>query len=229
MWRDNLELLAAYYLLSKTILENTGKLVSGLDISTGPCLAPLLATLSCLETVLLSDYTESNRKVIQDGPIEYWTRYAAELCDLYPDDGLDASSLLCRLDQLRHREAPLDIDLRRDPVFLPELPVQGFDLLSMHFVVDSICESSAECFSLFAKVLPFVRNGGWLMMSALIDSDGWDLGGVRHPSPRLSEVQIEGFLSSHNFGLIRKVRSQRKPLQTYDGGWTVFLLRRTAE
>ena len=73
MWRDNLELLSAYFLAADTILEGEGHPVDALDISTGPCLAPLMATSGCIQKIQLSDYDASNRENIVSARIDYWT------------------------------------------------------------------------------------------------------------------------------------------------------------
>jgi hypothetical protein len=226
MWLDNLELLQAYFLAADQILAHEGK-VNAVDISTGPCLAPLMATMACMDSVQLSDFDPSNRERIVDSDIGYWKEYAKELGRLFPDRGLNPGHLLTEVDQLRRQSPPLDVDLRRTPIFLPDIVEPGsVGLLTMHFVVDSICETSRECFELLDKALALVRPGGWLLLSALIDSSGWQLGDVTEPSPNHSEAEIDEFLAARSFRMISKTRSTRKAKQIYDGGWTVFLARK---
>lgn len=227
MWQDNLELLHAYFSAAEEISAREKRKLETVDISTGPGLAPLLATMSCIESVRLSDFEASNRDRIRNSPIGYWKEYATELVRLFPDHKLRVDQLLEELDHLRGQFAPLDVDLRRSPVFLPDLVQAGsVELLTMHFVVDSICETSGECFELLAKAQSFVRDGGWLLLSALIDSNGWQLGDVKEPSPNLSEAEIDDFLTARGFNVISKFRSIRKAKQIYDGGWTVFLAQK---
>ena len=226
MWRDNLELLSAYFLAADTILEGEGHPVDALDISTGPCLAPLMATSGCIQKIQLSDYDASNRENIVSSRIDYWTEYATELASIFPDRQLSVQGLLDRTDSLRKQEEPLDVDLRRSPMFRPDkISPASVGLLSMHFVVDSICDTPEECFELLEKCLKLVRPGGWLLMSSLVDSSWWLLGDEKEPSPRLSEGEIEAYLKARRFSVFSRRRSTRKALQIYEGGWTVFLAR----
>ncbi len=228
MWQDNLELLRAYFSAAEEITSHEHESLDAVDISTGPCLAPLLATMSCIGHVQLSDFDASNREAITSSPIEYWREYANELSRLFPDSDLPPDELLRKLDLLRREFPPLDVDLRRTPVFLPDqISENSVDLLTMHFVVDSICETEAECFLLLDRALTFVRSGGWLLLSALIESSGWQLGETTEPSPYLREAQFDDFLNERGFEVISRTRSVRKEHQIYDGGWTVFLAKKT--
>jgi hypothetical protein len=227
MWQDNLELLHAYFSAADQILTRQGRQVHALDISTGPCLAPLMATMGCIDRVQLTDYDDSNRERITDSNIGYWGEYAKELVRLFPERGLAADVLLSRLDDLRHQTKPLDVDLRRAPVFLPDIVKPGsVELLTMHFVVDSICETAGECFELLGNALTFVTPDGWLILSALIESTGWTLGDTTQPSPNLTEKQIDDFMAAEGINVVSKTRSIRKPDQIYDGGWTVYLAQK---
>lgn len=224
MWQDNLELLQAYFLAADHVLKSQGTPVDALDISTGPCLAPLMATMGCVSSLVFSDFDETNRLEIVGSDVEYWREYARELVRMFPDRGLSETSLLSNLDSLRRRSPILDVDLRRTPIFVPDhVPPSSAGLITMHFVVDSICREPRECFELLERVLKLVRPGGWILMSALIDSSWWLLGDQREPSPKLSEGQIVEFLKRHGFTVEFKVNSVRKSLQIYEGGWTVFL------
>lgn len=227
MWQDNLELLHAYFSAAELVSRYEPGPLDALDISTGPCLAPLMATMGCIRHVQLSDYDGSNRERIVRSDIGYWKEYAAELVRLFPDRGLVAAELLARLDDLRGQNTPLDVDLRRSPVFLPDcVDPASVSLLTMHFVVDSICETAKECFELLVKAVGYVRPGGWLLLSTLINSNGWQLGETNEPSPNLREGEIDDLLKEHGFSIISRCRSTIKPGQIYDGGWTVFLARR---
>jgi len=227
MWRDNLELLQAYFTAAEEILSAEGHPVDALDISTGPCLAPLMATMRCMSSVRLSDYDASNRAEIVNSRIDYWAEYARELVRMFPSKNLSVDELLARTDQLRRQHEPLDVDLRRDPIFIPEVGSNP-GLLTMHFVVDSICDTVEECFQLLAKAVPFIRPSGWLLLSALINSEGWSLGKDTEPSPNLTETMFDVFLSGAGFQIVSRTRSVRKQNQTYSGGWTVFLARYSA-
>ena len=227
MWADNLELLQAYFLAAQEILKQDGMQDEVLDISTGPCLAPLMATMQCIKHVQLSDYDETNRHRIVNSDTSYWTEYAKELVRIFPQHDLTVDKLLNGLDGHRKDRAPIDVDLRRTPIFLPDIIADAsIDLLTMHFVVDSICETSKECFDLLQRAQAFVKPDGWLLISALIESKGWMLGDVLEPSPNLSESQFEEFFEQHKFNIVSRTRSVRKQNQIYDGGWAVFLTKR---
>jgi len=227
MWQDNLELLSAYFVAAQEILSQERKPLALLDISTGPCLAPLMAIMQCVETAILSDYEASNREAIVSSDIAYWKRYAEELAQMFPDHALDAQKMLTRLDALRKMHRPLDVDLRRDPVFIPDIVKhESVELMTMHFVVDSICDTAQESFALLDKALSFIKPNGWLLISALIESKGWSLGHTVQPSPYLKEQEFDEFFDANNMQIVNRVSSKPKHQQIYDGRWTVFLTKK---
>ncbi len=224
-WQDNLDLLQAYFLAAERILEEEGRPINALDISTGPCLAPLMAIEQCLASIRTSDYTESNRKEITHSKIDYWAEYARTLETMFPGRA-HAHRMLERTDTLRKAHVPLDVDLRRGSIFLPDIIARGYaDLLTMHFVVDSICDTTAECFEMLDRALSFVRPNGWLLLSALVDSDWWMLGDSRQPSPRLSEADINGFLEQRGFRTLICTRTPNRDLRIHDGALAVILAK----
>lgn len=228
MWQDNVELLQTYFHCARSVLREAGRPLDALDIGTGPCLAPLLASMQCMRSVQLSDYAENSRTFLASSSVDYWREYAREVVRLYPDGGLKVEVLLAELDQKRRERAPLDVDLRRTPTFLPNIVVAGsYPLVTMHFVADSISRQESECLSLLKKALAFVAPGGFALLSFLIDSTWWMLGDSREPSPKLSEDAVDSCLSSVGFEIREKVRSSKKPNQIYDGRWTVYLVRRS--
>ncbi len=229
MWQDNLELLQAYYVAARKIRTREGRRLETLDISTGPCLAPLMATMACIEHVQLSDFDESSREYLAHSHVDYWRRYAEELANLFPADGLETNELLQRLDYIRAKKPVLNVDLRRDPVFLPaDIGLETIELMTMHFVVDSISSTSEECFDLLDKARRFIKPNGWLLLSALIDSSGWPVGEKAEPSPNLKEEQFDLFFDQRGDEVITRFSSTHKPNQIYDGRWAVFLVRKHA-
>jgi hypothetical protein len=224
-WEDNLDLLQAYFLAAERILDEVGYRIDALDISTGPCLAPLMAIEQCLASIRTSDYTEYNRAQIARSNIEYWTEYAQALETMFPGRA-DAHRILERADTLRKMHVPLDVDLRRRPVFLPDVIAQGYaDLLTMHFVVDSICDTTSECFEMFDNALSFVRPMGWLLLSVLVDSSWWMLGDSRQPSPRLAEADINNFLEQRGYRILMCTRTPNRDLRIHDGALAVILAK----
>jgi hypothetical protein len=67
-----------------------------------------------------------------------------------------------------------------------------------------------------------VNGGGMLVMSAVVDSCDWELGGVLKPSPNVSEEQILALLSKNGLKTINLSRSMRFPGLSYSGGWIVL-------
>ncbi|MBX7133089.1 MAG: hypothetical protein K1X67_10470 [Fimbriimonadaceae bacterium] len=229
MWEDNLELMRAYYAAALEILNRRGCKVQALDISTGPCLAPLLATMACIDDIWLSDFTKSSRKAIQEVPISYWRNYAKYLIDEFALE-ISEGALLDQLDRLRTSHQVLDVDLARRPVFLPEsAEIGSLPLVTMHFVADSIGKEKQLYFEYLATACSYVAERGFLLMSSLTDSQWWMLGGTRQPSPGVTEQEVLSFLESKGFDIISVVRSRIKPQQTYDGGWIVTLVERREE
>ena len=227
MWQDNLELLQGYFLSAEEILKREGRKLDALDISTGPCLAPLMATMRCIDRIQLSDFDGSNRERITRSDIGYWRQYAKELVRIFPEHHLDADALLSDVDRLRKESKPIEVDLRRTPAFFPNvIEKASVGLMTMHFVVDSICETPEECFVLLRKAVEFIRPGGYLLQSALIESKGWYLGDVLEPSPNLRESQFDDFFVEHGFKVCKRTQSIRKDGQIYDGGWTIFLAKK---
>ncbi|MCW5941821.1 MAG: hypothetical protein KIS66_06300 [Fimbriimonadaceae bacterium] len=229
LWQDNVELLQAYFHCASLIRREAGGRLDALDIGTGPSLAPLLASISCIQHVQLSDFAESSREFLASSPVAHWAEYARELVRLFPNEGLNEEELLAELDQKRRERPPLDCDLRRTPVFLPDDVRPGsWPLVTMHFVADSISRTESECIDLMRRALDFVRPGGFALLSCLIDSTWWLLGDEKEPSPKLSETSVESALRTLGFTLLERVRSTNKGIALYDGSWNVYLCRRPA-
>jgi hypothetical protein len=227
IWQDNLDLLSAYFRSAERIRDTEGRCLRTLDVSTGPCLAPLMATMRCISEITLSDYDPTNREWIAHSSIDYWYPYAQELVRLFPTHDLSTANLLERLNLLRAQSPPLDVDLRRSPVFIPNpgdrVPA---DLVTMHFVVDSICDTKQECFEMLERVSTLVSPQGWLLFSSLMQSSWWLLGESKQPSPVLTEKEMDQVLDRCAFQVVDRFRSSQEPKVLYEGGWTVFLCKK---
>lgn len=226
MWADNLELLYAYRQAACEVLMREGRLLNALEISTGPCLAPLLATMECVDQVVLSDLAESSRRAILGQPIVYWRNYAEALCEMCSLP-TTVEVMLARLDELRRQHPVLDVDLRRKPPFNVPLP-KGFEprLVTVHFVADSATSDKGEYFDLMLAALSQVKDNCYLLNSSLVDSSWWMLAGSRQPSPSVTEEELIEFMTAQGMEILSILRSRRKPGQTYEGGWSVILAKR---
>jgi hypothetical protein len=92
----------------------------------------------------------------------------------------------------------------------------------MNFVADSIASNLKDYLSCLDKVLNLVRSGGAFIMSAVVDSNGWNLGQELEPSPNVSEKIIIDFLTSNGFVIKNVSRSMRYSGLSYSGGWIVL-------
>ena len=197
-----------------------------LDISTGPILAPSLAFAPLLEVLQLSDFGETNRRLLRDMDIFYWENYAREVLILEGQDPTEAlvQERLRLLDGLRKTHVPVMVDIKQKPIlFDPFVDTTQFNLFSMHFVADSITGTKNEYFELLAKVLGLLKKGDILAMSSLIECTRWDNGKNVFPSPNLKMVEISDFLIRNALRLLRDdVFIPDKP-QGQDGGIGVTL------
>ncbi len=222
-WADNAVLMLAYQDAALAVYRHFHERpVKMLDISTGPALGPLLAMLTCVSEVQLSDYNADNRRALEVMPIEHWRAYVPMLVRLYERPEQHEDEILGRLDHLRRMHRPVAVDLFRDPPFGPEIRPESFELISMQFVADGITTTESEYLRCLGRATDLVRAGGAFIMSAVVDSRDWELGGSQQPSPEVSEALIRDFLASQGFAILNLSRSMRLDGLTYSGGWIVL-------
>jgi hypothetical protein len=199
-----------------------GKSMPLLDVSTGPALAPLLALLTCVSDVQLSDYNLDNRRSLQEMDVSYWRNYVPMLTKIYDEPYNHVDEILAYLDRKKSQNPPVHVDLFNDPIFPSTIRSDNFSIVSMNFVADSIASNLKDYLSCLDKVLNLVRSGGAFIMSAVVDSNGWNLGQELEPSPNVSEKIIIDFLTSNGFVIKNVSRSMRYSGLSYSGGWIVL-------
>lgn len=226
-WADNAVLMLAYQdaaiAIHKYFRERPVRM---LDISTGPALAPLLAMMTCVSEVQLSDFNPDNRRALVEMSIEYWRIYVRMLVRTFDRPDLREDELLGRLDYLRRQHQPVTVDLLQERPFENLIHPDEFELVSMQFVADSITSTEPDYLRCLGRALEMVRPGGGFIMSAVVDSSGWMLDGVQMPAPNVSEETILDFLRSQGFSLLNISRSMRLDRLTYSGGWIVLAAAR---
>jgi len=222
-WTDNAVLMLAYQDAGLAVLKHFGgKPMPLLDVSTGPALAPLLALLTCVSEVQLSDYNLDNRLALQEMDVSYWRNYVPMLTKIYDEPYNHVDEILGYLDRKKSQKLPVNVDLFNDPIFPPTVSVDNFPIVSMNFVADSIASNRQDYFACLGKVLNLVRSGGAFIMSAVVDSNGWSLGQELEPSPNVSEKIITDFLVSNGLVIKNISRSMRYSDLSYSGGWIVL-------
>jgi len=226
-WEDNIVLMDAYQEAGLTIRHYFGKPVRVLDVGTGPALAPLLGIITIVDDVQLSDYDSRNRLFLKEHPIDYWHAYISMLTKIYDDPTACSQEILEKLDILRSSHEPIEVNLFNEQCFSQNVDGLEFDLITMNFVADSICQNKEEYFGCLGRVLSLVAPSKALIMSALVDAKWWQLGSEKMPSPRISEHEISEFLINKGLTIKYLGRSKRLPDQTYDGGWVVISATRT--
>lgn len=222
-WADNVLLMLAYQEAALNLAEKLRLLkFKLLDISTGPALAPILAMHSLISDVQMSDFYSSNRQALANCPIEYWKNYVPMLIKLHkhPEERID--EILNELSILRDMHSPVEIDLFQDNPLPGNIDSKKFDVISMHFVADSITSNISEYFKCLSKVTSMLRIGGGFIMSSIVDGDSWQLGSFEQPSPKVSENQIVEFLTNQGIKITYLTRSIRHPGLTFNGGWIVL-------
>lgn len=222
-WADNAVLMLAYQDAALALYESLGrKPFRLLDVSTGPALAPLLAMVSCVREAQLSDFHEINRLALEHMPIEYWKSYVPMLIRLYARPDTRAPEILSLLDALRSKHTPIAVDLFASDPFAGAIRPSEFDVISMNFVADGITQNEGEYLRCLGKVTDMVRPGGGFTMSAIVDSQSWQLGSREEPSPNVSEETIVHFLESQQMRIVHLSRSMRHTGLDYTGGWIVL-------
>ncbi len=228
-WYDNVALMHAYQdsalEIRKLFAGHTG--LNLLDIGTGPALAPLLAIISEVKSAQLSDFHQQNREAIFRLPVDYWSNYVPLLTTVFADPQSKQQEILNKLDGLRKQHPVLPVDLfASDPFSGKVKSPENFQLVTMNFVADGITSSPEAYFHVLDRVLNLVADGSVLSMSAIIDSDFWCLGEVKHPSPKLSEKQVVNHLEDAGLEICQLTRSSHVHGQTYDGSWVVLTAKR---
>jgi len=231
VWQENRWLLKCYIEVAKILNKDkqAGKGFQALEISTGPTLAPLIPFLELLDSIQLSDYSPTNRKILRTIDINYWKKYIVAVLKLEnkKKNSTSVKRRLALLDNFRKQKI-LDVDIKAEKPFPDLVNYEKFNLFIMHFVADSITENKREYYDILKKVLKMLNPSNHLIMSSLIDCKTWDDGVSKYPSPKLSIKEIETFLLKNNFDIKFAKQSHIEHGVGLDGGMGVILAQKKA-
>lgn len=226
IWEENVALLRAYYDAASVIRSRGDTRLRNLDISTGPTLAPLMAISNVIESAQLTDFKLENFEVLSSAGLEYWRGYANVIAS-FSDDPIDideeGSNIIKRLSTLVNESKPKFVDVCSEPMFKEPVDFADYNLITMHFVLDSITDDRDEYLSTFKKLLGLIQSGSYFLMSVLLDSTYWLDGSHKHPSPEISLLDVSRLFENSGFEILFLRESPGFSDQTYDGRFGVFL------
>lgn len=228
VWVENQWLLQCYVECA-TYLKNHGpQNINALEISSGPTLAPLIPFTKVVSNIQLSDFDRGNRALLLNSDIGYWEKYVEEVIKM--EDSTPTSSKIFQrlrtLDKLRHKNKIAKVNIKRytKQIFNPPVDYKNFNLIIVHFVIDSITESRKSYFELLTKTIQKIfDNGDFLLMSALIECTKWDDGEKFYPSPNIKLSEIIEHLKSLRVETLYKNEIKHNSAIGHNGGFGVIL------
>ena len=212
---DNFWMLEQYTKIAD-ILGKSGKKYKNLDIGTGPIWSPSLCFVPILVSLQSSDYSSTNRQILLTEDIYYWTEYSKIVESLREIPG-NYQSNLDHIDHLRRLSPPIDIDIKNNPIS-SEVDLKTYDLVTMHYVADSITNSPIEYFQLMTNVFESINPQSMPVLSVLTESPEWDDGaGNKFPSIPLSVNEVIKFLTKSGYKNILFQTTKKTETEDYSG------------
>lgn len=224
VWEDTRWLLSEYIAAAKLIKKHSSQKRKNLDISTGPALAPVIPFTPVIAKLQLTDYSKTNRKILQEIDIDYWKKYAEEIIAMEGEKTThsEVDKRLNWLDKLRKQSKPIKVDITRDKLFYPKIDSSKFNLLTMHFVPDSITDSKKKYCQMLGRIINLLTPDDMFVMSALVECSTWDDGVSEYRSPNIKLKRIIAFLERNSLLILRAKQFIPPETEGHDGGIAVI-------
>lgn len=231
MMGENLFLINEYREAVEYLQKTNGdKKYRCLDISSGPVLAPTIVFAPILQSVQLSEFSPTNRSLLLNNPLNYWTVYTKAILQAENNTNETIEERLKNVKQLVEEKPVLAVDIKSEKMFSQAINSNEYDLITMHFVADSITNDRQEYGQMLDRVCKLVKPGNTLVMSALIECSEWDMeDGHTYPSPNLKLNEIAKELENRGLKVIRaKQREEIDGDLGHDGSLGVITAVREA-
>jgi hypothetical protein len=177
-----------------------------IEIGGGPTIYQLISIAPLCGRIVFGDFLPANldevRKWASSAPDSFdWSAYVARSLQ-YENEEYGPVAVRAREDAIRgkltsfvHCDA-----MQPDPV--GEQFRQSFDLVSSHYVADSIASDKQEWKSVMDNILSLAKRDGSVCMSLITGADHWRLSGEWYPACKLTEDDISHHLRDRGFEIL---------------------------
>lgn len=193
----------------------------GLDVGTGPNLAPALAMLPFAREVVLYEHSASNVEwlraqqaggwpVWDNGLRDFWEVYREN--SAYAELGPDPRPVLSQRAVIVHG----------DVFAMPADYAGSYGLGTMFFVAESLSDDPDECQTAVAAFLGALRPGAPFVTAFMEMSEGYYIDDIRYPATALAASDVERMLAGRAVGAtVERVGFGAEPLRDGYGGMLV--------
>jgi len=177
------------------------------EIGGGPTIYQLIPIAPLCDRIVFGDYLPANldevRRWASNAPgSRDWSAYTARsLQHENKDYGPEAvkareNALRGKLASFVHCDA-----LKSDPI--GEQYRHSFDLVSSHYVAESITRSKQDWQRVMDNILSLVKRQGYICMSFITGADRWLLADEWYPACKLTEDDVATYLRDHGFEILK--------------------------
>ena len=199
-----------------------------LEFGGGPTIYQLISAARYAVSIDFSEYLDANLKEVQlwlrNRPGQFcwdsFIRYVLDREGAHPHPGavaLRRELIRSKIERLIYCDAK-----KTDP--LGSAFRSPYDIVSVHFVLESITTEMAEWNVCVDHVAPLVRPHGYLLMCAIMGASSYRVGQLYFPAVPISPEMIETKLKQQHFAIMRThaIEAEHKDEQGYDGIFMVL-------
>jgi hypothetical protein len=178
-----------------------------IEIGGGPTIYQLIPIASLCDRIVFADYLAANldqvRMWASNAPGSFdWSAYIARSLQ-YENKEYGPEAVKARENAIKGKLASFVYcdALLPDPI--GEQYRHSFDLVSSHYVAESIAHSKPDWKRAMDNILSLVKRDGYICMSFITGADRWRLSGEWHPACKLTEDDVATYLRDHGFEILK--------------------------
>ncbi len=191
-----------------------------LELGGGPTIYQLISLSQYPVKINFTEYLEQNRREIQmwldKHPKKFpWRKYFHHVRKIDPE--LTKLKISRHENMLRQKIVDIrQIDIRHPQ--LPSEPQREYDIVSSHFVAESITANHKEWQQHVENIANFVKPGGNLLLSSIIQATKYRVGHHYFPAIAISSEQIKAELQHRGISTVSEdFVAAETPEQGYAG------------
>ena len=192
--------LHIFQFILKFLKRENQKFDKILDVGCGPTIHHVLPFVPLVDEVYLADYLKENLDEIDKWlknkkDAHDWSTYIKEELDIEGKDAIETPQQ--RTDLLREKIVSL---LRCDVFQKKVIPIDiKFSLVTSFFCVDCATSSKKELYNGVRNISELIEPSGWIILSALRNTDKYFVNGKQFPSANVSEDDVKSALEESGF------------------------------
>lgn len=175
-----------------------------LEFGGGPTVYPLITAATKVKEIHFSDYLDSNLNEVRcwksasPGAFD-WTNFFKKALFLEGKKNLSKKEVQKREKLVRQKIAKfMHCDAFKRYPINPKLK-DYYDVINTNFVTESITSSIKDWENIFANVCSMLKEGGWLIMTALKEAQYYRIGDKMFPAVNINEEDFIRVLTKLGF------------------------------